>query len=76
MESLTEYLDNIYTFVTDYLLIVTPINRIGLAIVSYINHDDKTHKYWMEKYKLPFGSHSTSEIHYIINNPFIKGKIN
>ena len=70
-----EYKSKILELIINNLLSVTDISRIGIAFVYYYDIDDKSHRYWINKFKFPLTTNSTSQLSYIINNPFEKNEI-
>lgn len=71
-DTLEEYKSKIKAFIKNQLLVVTDIERIGIAVFYYIDLDDDKAKYWSSEYKFPFVKKDTNELTYIINNPFNK----
>lgn len=73
--SFDDYKNKVLELITNDLLSVTDISRIGIAFVYYYDVEDKNNDYWINKYKFPFTSNLTSQLSYTINNSFEKNDI-
>ncbi len=73
--SFDDYKNKVLELITNDLLSVTDISRIGIAFVYYCDVEDKNNNYWINKYSFPFASNSTSQLSYTINNSFEKNAV-
>lgn len=73
--SFDDYKSKVLELITNDLLSVTDISRIGIAFVYYYDVEDKDNNYWINKYNFPFTSNLTSQLSYTINNSFEKNDI-